>query len=313
MMHTSIDLLKLFDSSARVRQDYAWLETERRPARADGGRRPLPGRHDPRRMKSTSRSDQIPDTLSFLERMEMVAWIQDTIDRELGPSGRDLVGPPMAAATFAPSVPGGRDVWAVARRTTTNAQLEASHKNLTKSGYLATDDSDGAELWRVSLRAAAFRDLDYGEFVESVRSVVEPVLAAQRLRQVVLGQLVAEHPGESFAGDSVCIWDPRERRGRPSRRSEQQKEVGDDQSAEDLRRILEAIPRQRPAQAASSPPTIWPSSTRPSGRSSSTHLRSSIASCSPDHSPTPKSKNCATPASTSPMPVTSAPARTALS
>ena len=167
--------------------------------------------------------DEIPETLSFLERMETVAWIQDTIEREIGPEGRDLVGPPMAAATFAPSVPEGRDVLAVARRTTTNAQLEASHKNLTKSGYLATDATDGSELWRVSLRAAAFRNLDYGQFVESVRQIVEPVLAAQRLRQVVLRQLVADHPGESFAGDTVCIWDPRGAERRDAERGGQDK------------------------------------------------------------------------------------------
>jgi predicted RND superfamily exporter protein len=209
-MHTSIDLLKLFDSSARVRQDYAWLE--------QNVARLVPMEVVVRFPKDTIRDEeidvevgQIPNTLSLLERMEMVAWIQDTINRELGPGGRDLVGPPMAAATFAPAVPSGRrDVGWIGRRNTTNAQLEASHKNLAKSGYLATDASDGAELWRVSLRAAAFRDLDYGQFVESVRSVVEPVLAAQRLRELVLGQLVGDHPGESFAGDSVCVWDPRE-------------------------------------------------------------------------------------------------------
>ncbi len=207
-IHTSIDLLKLFDSSAQVRQDYAWLE--KHVARL------VPLEVVVRFPAETLRPnevdvevDQVPDTLSFLERMEMVAWIQDTIEKEIGPEGSDLVGPPMAAATFAPSVPEGRDVWAVARRTTTNAQLEASHRNLTKSGYLSTDASDGAELWRVSLRAAAFRDLDYGKFVESVRWVVEPVLAAQRMRQLVLKQLVNRHPGESFAGDTVCIWDPR--------------------------------------------------------------------------------------------------------
>ena len=208
MMHTSIDLLKLFDSSARVRQDYAWLE--KNVARLVPMEVVIRFPADALRPNEVDVDvQQIPRTLSFLERMELVAWIQDTINGELGPSGRDLVGPPMAAATFAPAVPEGHDVWAVARRTTTNAQLEASHKNLTKSGYLATDESDGAELWRVSLRAAAFRDLDYGQFVESVRSVVEPVLAAQRLRELVLGQLVSDHPGESFAGDSVCIWDPR--------------------------------------------------------------------------------------------------------
>ncbi|MGD9636491.1 MAG: MMPL family transporter, partial [Pirellulales bacterium] len=208
MMHTSIDLLKLFDSQARVRTDYGWLENNvaRLVPMEVVVRFPS---HMLRDNELDVDVDEVPETLSFLERMETVAWIQDSIEREIGPEGKDLVGPAMAAATFAPPLPEGRDVFAVGRRTTTNAQLEASHKNLTKSGYLATDDSDGSELWRVSLRAAAFRDLDYGEFVESVRHIVEPVLAAQRLRQVVLRQLVADHPGESFAGDTVCIWDPR--------------------------------------------------------------------------------------------------------
>lgn len=217
-MHTSIDLLKLFDSKARVRTDYAWLEKNvaRLVPMEVVVRFPS---HVLRDNEVDVEFDQIPETLSFLERMETVAWIQDSIEREIGPEGRDLVGPAMAAATFAPPLPEGRDVFAVGRRTTTNAQLEASHKNLTKSGYLATDESDGSELWRVSLRAAAFRDLDYGEFVESVREIVEPVLAAQKLRQVVLRQLVADHPGESFAGETVCIWDPRGGETRSKKRS----------------------------------------------------------------------------------------------
>ncbi len=208
MMHTSIDLLKLFDSQARVRQDYRWLEQN--VARLVPMEVVVRFPKDMiRPMEGNVAIEDVPETLSFLERMEAVSWIQESIEREIGPEGRDFVGPAMAAATFAPSLPEGRDVFAVGRRTTTNAQLEASHKNLTKSGYLATDGSDGAELWRVSLRAAAFRDLDYGLFVENVRAIVEPVLAAQRLRQLVLRQLIAQHPGKSFAGDTVCIWDPR--------------------------------------------------------------------------------------------------------
>lgn len=207
-MHTSIDLLKLFDGQAQVRQDYRWLESN--VARLVPMEVVVRFPDDMLRDEKIDVAiEKIPDTLSFLERMETVAWIQELIEREIGPEGSDFVGPAMAAATFAPPLPEGRDVFAVARKTTTNAQLEASHKNLTNSGYLATDASDGAELWRVSLRAAAFRDLDYGQFVESVRQIVEPVLAAQRLRQEVLRQLVAENPDGSFAGDKVCIWDPR--------------------------------------------------------------------------------------------------------
>ena len=250
MMHTSIDLLKLFDKSARVRQDYGWLENN--VARLVPMEVVVRFPHDMLRDNEVDvQVNEIPETLSFLERMETVAWIQDSIEREIGPEGSDLVGPAMAAATFAPPLPEGRDVFAVGRRTTTNAQLEASHKNLTKSGYLATDATDGSELWRVSLRAAAFRDLDYGQFVESVRQIVEPVLAAQRLRQVVLRQLVANHPGESFAGDTVCIWDPRgadDAKADESARQDRNRRRH--RFAEAVRRLLEDVPQERAAQAA---------------------------------------------------------------
>jgi len=114
----------------------------------------------------------------------------------------------MAAATFAPAVPSGpRDVWSVARRNVTNEQLEASKKNLEKSGYLTHEHTDDAELWRISLRAAAFRGLDYGLFVESVREVIEPVLAGQRLRGLVLKELIDQRGDESLAGATVCLWD----------------------------------------------------------------------------------------------------------
>jgi predicted RND superfamily exporter protein len=204
---TQIDLLKLFDSQARVRTDYEWLEQN------VGRLVPLEVvvRFPPEMIRSengTVKTEDLANTLSFLERLEAVSLVQDIIDQELGPNGNDLVGPTMAAATFAPDVPKGpRDVWSVARRSVTNEQLEVSHRNLSKSGYLTTDHDDNAELWRVSLRAAAFRGLDYGLFVESVRKVIEPVLAGQRLRQVVLAQLVAERGDKSLAGAKICLWD----------------------------------------------------------------------------------------------------------
>ena len=207
-LRTQIDLLKLFDPSARVRKDYAWLEQN--VARLV----PLEVvvRFPPEMVRPDAAQvevQELPDTLSFLERLEIVSLVQETIDKEIGPNGSDLVGPTMAAATFAPDVPKGRrDILSVGRNRVLNDQLEGSRRNLSKSGYLTVEETDHAELWRVSLRAAAFRGLDYGLFVESVREVIEPVLAGERLRERVLKQLIAQRGEQSMAGATVCLWDP---------------------------------------------------------------------------------------------------------
>jgi predicted RND superfamily exporter protein len=73
-------------------------------------------------------------------------------------------------------------------------------------------------LWRVSLRAAAFADLDYGSFVNSVRAVIDPVLAAQHVREQVLRQVAAKR-NESLSGGTVCLWNPGESAAPPENMS----------------------------------------------------------------------------------------------
>ncbi len=125
----------------------------------------------------------------------------------MGPSGRNLVGPSLSPVTFAPPIPSGsRDSWALAERRVTDVKLEESESALERSGYLHDDPETGSELWRISLRAAAFADLDYGAFVNSVRSVIDPVLAAQRLREEVLRSNCTSRDGDgSLGGASVCL------------------------------------------------------------------------------------------------------------
>ena len=47
--------------------------------------------------------------------------------------------------------------------------------NCIKTGYLRVDPQDNSELWRISLRVAAFQDVDYGRFADEVRSLVVPL------------------------------------------------------------------------------------------------------------------------------------------
>jgi uncharacterized protein len=203
-VHTNIDLLKLFDDSVRVRKDYAWLEknigrlvpmevvVEMPPSKRRGANEEIT-------------AAEAATKLSFLERYELIALAQKMIDEELGPSGRDLVGPSLSPATFGPSIPEGKDV---ARRNVTNVKLEESQESLADSGYLTMDEETQDELWRVSLRAAAFANLDYGTFVKSVGAVVDPVLAGQKVREQVLSAIAANRGDASLAGATVCLWNP---------------------------------------------------------------------------------------------------------
>jgi uncharacterized protein len=200
---TNIDLLKLFDNKVRVRQDYQWLESN------IGRLVPLEVviQFPAEKQRSASEAvdaSQAARKMSYLERLELVWLTQQTIDRELGPSGRNLVGPSLSPVTFAPEIPSGsRDV---AERRVTDVKLEESEAALERSGYLHDDPETGSELWRISLRAAAFADLDYGAFVNSVRTIIDPVLAAQRLREEALAEVASARPDGSIGGASVCLW-----------------------------------------------------------------------------------------------------------
>lgn len=202
-VRTNIDLLKLFDEDVRVRRDYAWLEERL------GRLVPLEVVIEFPATKRRSATEKLvaaeaATRLSYLERLELVSLIQQTIDNELGPSGRNLVGPSLSPVTFAPVIPAGtRDV---ARRAVTNVKLEESEAALARSGYLQLDPESDSELWRISLRAAAFENLDYGRFVSSVQAVIDPVLAAQRMRERVLQQVAAKRDDGTIAGANVCIW-----------------------------------------------------------------------------------------------------------
>jgi len=64
----------------------------------------------------------------------------------------------------------------MARRSAMNSTLRKSYRSLCDSGYLAIDSNDSSELWRISVRVAAFKDVDYGEFADQIRAVVDPIV-----------------------------------------------------------------------------------------------------------------------------------------
>ncbi len=214
---TSIDLLELFDSQARILKDYRWLEKNL------GMLVPLEIviQFDPESIAKSgeNRADGVePDEsklvedgtrLTFLERMETTVQIQDVIRNKFGENGSKIVGRSMSAATFASSLPTQEksNVNFIKRRAY-NLALENKREELMGAGFLRIDQSTGAELWRISLRVAAFEGVDYGTFVHELRDAVSPIIDAHGDRVRVLRQIASWTGDPKFTGKRVVIWDP---------------------------------------------------------------------------------------------------------
>ncbi len=194
---TSVQLLKLFDSHSQIVRDYAWLEENfgrlvpmelvvRFPTSMQ---RPIDDTGD-EELRRRSRAQ-----LSLLERAEAVSKIQEVLQDEFGYSGQDIVGRGMSAVTLIKDMP---EPWSGTHpfRSAYNRKLHQKFEELLETDFLAIEESDlakGTELWRISLRLGALNDVDYGEFVSTLRAAVEPVVAAYICRQRVIETIVAQH------------------------------------------------------------------------------------------------------------------------
>lgn len=191
---TSVQLLKLFDDSAKVISDYQWLE-------ANLGRlvpMELVVEIQPESFAEGSVLDdeetpapsdlQRERRLTFLERMELAGRVRKVVEAEFGESGRDIIGPGMSSDVMI--LPGNLSLYDSGldrTRAVFNQNLLENRDRLHRDlDFFRIDSTSEAELWRVSLRLGAFNNVDYGRFVADLQQAVEPVLAAYRTRDRVL-------------------------------------------------------------------------------------------------------------------------------
>ncbi len=175
---TSIDLMKLFDSKARILSDYHWLE-------ANIGRLvpvEVVIRFSPDSLgvfdDGVTSDDRNDNRWTLLDRVRMVSQTQAKIEGAFGPHGAAIIGPATSALTFiAPLPQKDRSLGSVVHRRVMNRKLEAAYGSIQESGYLAIDKHDGSELWRISIRVAAFEDVDYGQFSVSLSQLIDPMMA----------------------------------------------------------------------------------------------------------------------------------------
>ncbi len=193
-MKTSVNMLKMFHSEAKIIRDYTKLEEKLGPLMPmevivsipKSSLRPS----DAELGKAANRNilaEQVQ--LPFIDRMEVATRVQQVIEEEFGPQGRGIVGNSTSAATFVRPLP---SVKKSTLRNMTSSRLEAHKQKLLESDYLRMEETTGAELWRISLRLPATQGTDYGAFNEQLKEAIEPVMLAQHQRDSVLKAL-GEH------------------------------------------------------------------------------------------------------------------------
>ncbi len=200
-IQTSVQLLKLFDSQSQIIRDYAWLEE-------NFGRlvpmelvvrfpKSLQQPTDAADSLSSDELRKVPTQLSLLERAEAVSRIQSVLQDQFGYEGQNVVGRGISAITFLRDIPNPYRGFNP-KRSGYNGILQNSYDELVASDYVALESggpADGMELWRISLRLGALNDVDYGQFVSSLRSAVEPVVVSYRCRRAVIDAIVNQDTG----------------------------------------------------------------------------------------------------------------------
>jgi predicted RND superfamily exporter protein len=174
-VESSVQLMRLFSPQARIRTDYHWLESRLGPL--------VP-------MEILVRIDE-GCRLNFLERMELVGEIQDEI------GVLDEVGSSLSTVTFGRSLDagdGGDGVGGAAartfglgartRRSALNRALTRHREEFLAGDYLrdatvtdAAGHEHAQELWRISARVSATKEVDYALFKADLQKKIDPILA----------------------------------------------------------------------------------------------------------------------------------------
>ncbi|NND98841.1 MAG: MMPL family transporter, partial [Pirellulaceae bacterium] len=221
-IQTSVQLLKLFDPESRIIRDYAWMEANfgklvpmelivRVPPSMQSERvTPKESDDDAATPPSDQQLLTSTQSLSMLKRAEAISRINTVVRRTLGEPGLGVVGQAMSADTFMPPLPAPSNGYHVVRAKF-NRDLIAGRDELLDSDYVRIE-KDGpfkdSELWRISLRVGALSDTDYGYFIATLRTAVEPVLRAYDTREAMLELLASKEgtPAGKLSGkDRVII------------------------------------------------------------------------------------------------------------
>jgi predicted RND superfamily exporter protein len=162
---TSVQLMRLLSPRERIFTDYRFLEEELGPL-------------VPMEIVVSIPRDEDAAGLSFLERM----WLIDDIEYKVAELPQ--IGGTMSTVTFSRSLDTKPSVFAQSIDATINRALLSHRDELLNGDYLAErkDPVTGQpeELWRISARVSALKNVDYAEFISNLKAAVEPVVKSYR-------------------------------------------------------------------------------------------------------------------------------------
>ena len=153
--------------------------------------------------------------LNMLERLELSQRVRQVLEDAFGPAGKDVVGAGMSTDVLVPmflvkSQLDGR----LSKRRTINKAFESHRDSMLRDSESLRVNEDGVEMWRISIRLAALskvevdgklKDLDYGQFVSELKTVVEPILKAYEARNKLV-KIIHETQGvESFTKGRILV------------------------------------------------------------------------------------------------------------
>ncbi len=202
-IETSVSLLKLLDKDTDLIHDYTWLEKNL----ANLVPMELVLTIPKERCRTADEhaeegGDQYRNTM--LERLHLARMVQNRIE------SLPEISRVMSVATYTPkSTNSGNKSADRSGDYAKNKSLEENRNALEESGYLRVEQEPGSnrELWRISARVAALgpdgEGVDYGTFVEQLKTAVDPVLVAYQQRDMVVEQLHAA--GKKLDGAQVCV------------------------------------------------------------------------------------------------------------
>ncbi len=117
------------------------------------------------------------DPRDTLQQLQLVAAIQSKIH------SLDEPVTTMSAVNLSPPLSQGTGVRTVIERRMFSRPR--THQRLIDAHFLA--ETDDEQLWRITVRANAIGDLDYGQFAETLRQRVDPLLQQHDLRGTYTG------------------------------------------------------------------------------------------------------------------------------
>lgn len=155
---------------------------------------------------------------SMLERIELSQRLRTHLERVFGPESLDIVGRGMSMDVFLPMQnvdTAYQSLSLTDKRRNLSNSFSYKRDQMLEQDYLAIDPEDEAELWRISIRLAALSDVDYGEFINDIKAVVEPILNAYQVRTNTLKAIQEAAGVDSLKSGRILVLgsDPQDSEG----------------------------------------------------------------------------------------------------